>query len=1247
MDALWQIELLGGLRATRGDQVIQRFRSQKVGALLAYMAYYGHRPHPRDLLIELLWPDCEPEVGRNRLSVTLSSLRRQLEPPGISPGAVIVSDHATVHLNPAAITTDVAAFEAALRAANRADGVWEQVERLTEAVGLYRSELLPGFFEEWVLPERQRLAEASLRALGRGIALLEQAQDLPRALELARRAVAADPLREESHSNLIRLLAANGQRAAALRQYQELEQLLAQELDDTPAPELRALVRELERRAPAGRQSPSQTTGREGATPAHPPPHGMESGPHRAATPAPNSFPSPLPSGTVTFLLTDIEGSTALWERTGEAFPAALATHHALLRDQFRQHGGVEVKEIGDAFLVAFPRAGDALACGVAAQRALAAHRWSESVSPLRVRMALHTGDITPEAGDYHGLVLHHAQRILTAGHGGQILCSEATATLLRRDLAPGARLVELGIYRLRDVPTPERLFQVNDPERAQREFPPLKAEAGHAAHLPLSFTRFFGREEELSLLGKLLLSPEPRLVTLMGAGGSGKTRLALEVGRQLLPAWEGAVWFVPLADLTEARQLGQAVRDAMRLPRSPGEEPWEQVVQALSRQPALLILDNFEHLVSEGALLVERLLERVPTLTCLVTSRQRLNLDGEREFLIPPLATPNDGLAPEGLIRWESVQLFVDRAQAARPDFHLTAANAAAVTGLCRKLEGIPLAIELAAARVGVLTPVQMLPRLEQRFELLARPGRDGQRRHESLRAALDWSYRLLSPALQSFFARLSVLRDGWSLEAAEAVCEEPLVLDYLAELRECSLVQVEESGEEMRYRLLETLREYGAEQLAPEEQVALVRRHAAYFLARVEQAEPELRGSAQGEWLDRLEQDHENIRSALQALVTRGENEQAVRMGNALWRFWWVRGYLTEGRERLAQLLALTEAREATATRAKLLNGAGILAWQQGDYPAAERLYEESLTIRRRLGDKQGIASSLNNLGLITHELGDYARARALYQESMGLLQELGNRYGVATSLNNLGMVAERQGDLEAAGALYQESLRLRREIEDRSGVADSLNNMGNVAKDQGDYSTARSLYEESLAIKKELGNKGGISHGLYNLGDVALCQGDERAAEALYDESLALARELKDAWGIAAALNSLGDVARRHGEYDRARGLHTESLVIQRALGDKSGMAGNLEGLGGVARAQEQPARGAQLLGAAEAVREAIGAPLAGQARREWEQEVAEVRAALGEAALAAAWAAGRAMSLEDAVALALEEPGPGCA
>jgi predicted ATPase len=748
------------------------------------------------------------------------------------------------------------------------------------------------------------------------------------------------------------------------------------------------------------------------------------------------------------------------------------------------------------------------------------------------------------------------------------------------------------------------------------------------SSNLPLQFTRFFGREEEIARLRERLLLEETRLVTLTGAGGGGKTRLAIEVGNTLQEEFTGGVWFVPLADLSDPRLIAGAVRDALRLPRSPGVEPLEQVVGALSQWErhgirSLMVLDNFEQLAAGGALVALTLLKRVPSLTCLVTSRRRLNVAGEREFPVLPLPTPTGSPSPEPLMQYASVQLFVDRAQMARPDFQVTARNASSIAELGRRLEGIPLAIELAAARMQVFSPSQMIARLTRRFDLLTQRRVDTTARHRSLWAAMEWSYDLLSPELQRFFARLSVFRSGWSVEAAAAILDFGLpildsgadtatiqnpkskiqneVLDYLAQLRSHSLVLAEEGEPEMRYRMLETLREFGAEQLTAEERSALSQRHAYYFLSLAEEAKPHLEAPEQKMWLERLETEHDNLRAALQWCVDYGEGEKGMRMGGSLWHLWSEHGHLSEGREWLAKLVALPGAEARTEARAHALNGAGILAYRQGDFTAARVYFEEALAIRREREDQRGVGGVLNNLANVVSAQGDQMTAQRLYEQALHICHALGRRDGEAVNLYNLGRV------------IYE----------------------------QGDYATARTLHEQALAINRELGNRAWEAYDLMGLGVVAWHQGDYTTAWALCQQGLALFREFGNRWGIAQALRRLGMVSCRQGDTTSARSSLNESLTLYRELGDKRGIASVLEGMAELALFVGNGRRAVLLWGAAESLREAIGAPQPPCDRPDYERHVVAARAALGGKTFAATWAQGRALTLEQAIADALGE------
>jgi predicted ATPase/DNA-binding SARP family transcriptional activator len=999
MEGRWRIELFGQLRVGRGDAAPLPLPRQKATALLAYLAYHTRHPHAREGLIDLLWPEADLEEGRHNLRRQLHLLRELLAGPESDAGALLLAERTTVQLDPAMFTTDVAEFHAALRAAARAADLTERLRALEAAVTLYRGELLPGSYEGWVLTERQALAERYLGALRELAAAREAAGDLEGALATAREAVSSDPLQEEAHYDVMRLCAALGQPTAALRQYQELERVLREELAETPSAEARALAEEL-------RQS---------------------------------------------------------------------------------------------------------------ARTLVVARRSSPLLSPALPAAAPPPGE-PPEA-------------------------------------APPPR--------------------------------------GHPApRLPAQLTRFFGREEETAWLVELLAAGGTRLVTLTGPGGSGKTRLAIAVAGRLEALFDEAVAVASLVDLGDAGRLMETIADALELPRSPEVEPFVQVVAHLQGRPWLLVLDNFEQLVEGGATQVRTLLEQVESLVCLVTSRQVLGLSGERELALLPLPTPRRSDPLERVREYASVQLFGDRARAVRADFQLTEANASAVGELCDRLEGLPLALELAGARAAVLSPQEMLGELEERFAFLVSRRRDVSPRHRTLRAAIESSYQLLDPELRQFFARLSVFRGGFTLEAAHAVCpsgagagSDPIrapaagrrtTVEYLEQLRECSLIGVEERSGASRYRLLETLREYGWEQLAAAGELAATRsRHREWYLQLAEQADAEayeLEVMPKG-WLTRLEAELENLRAALGWCQEEAEAnpagegaEAGLRLAAALCGLWSGRGNLTEGLQWLEAMLARgshlpASVRGPALLRAAHLERRGRERWRSF-VQAARREYEQVLNLARREGNLSDIAHSLQSLAEVASDDEDFEAAWSYCVEARQLFDELGEPVGIARTLGWMAGIALRRGELRAARPLLEERLAICRTLGDPTLLVHALGGMGHLERNEGDYACAQALYQESLLLRRELG--------------------------ALF----ALAQSLED-------------------------------LAV---------LAGR----------QRQTERAIRLLGAAEAFCETLGArpPVAEPA--EYERTVTEGRAVLGEAVFAAVWAAGRVMSLEQAIEYALEDP-----
>ena len=927
-----------------------------------------------------------------------------------------------------------------------------------------------------------------------------------------------------------------------------------------------------------------------------------------------------LPVETLTFLFTDMEGSAKLWEQHPKAMPAVLTLHEAILRRVIETNGGQIFKTVGDACYAVFRTAPEAFAAGLAIQRALHAQDWGK-VERVRVRMALHIGPAEKRNDDYFGLTLNRVDRLVHIGHGGQTLLSEAMAEQVR-DIFPGdIELRDLGKHQLRDMTIPERIFQVVTSDLPS-DFPPLRAIGMCPTNLPAQLTSFIGREEEIASACSLLRRADVRLVTLSGPGGTGKTRLGLQVAAQLLNEFEDGAFFVSLAAISTIGLVAFTIAEALGVKEVAGQPILKTLEDYLRPRQILLVLDNFEQVITAAPVVTE-LLTAAPQLKVLVTSREVLLIYGEHEFPVLPFALPDlDRLSPQSdvfvsvLSEYAAVKLFVERAQAAQPDFCLVGENARTVAEICARLDGLPLAIELAAACSRTFSPQAILARLTgavgpSSLRMLTGSLRDLPTRQRTLRGAIDWSYNLLDMGEKKLFTRLAVFVGGCTTEAVEVVCNiggdlSMDVLDGLTSLVNKSMLQPATGIEgEPRFTMLETIREYALERLEASGETRLLRQyHAGYYLTLAGRAEPELRaGPQQVAWLDRLEQEHGNLRAALTWSLERGEGEIALLLSSALWRFWYWHSHLSEGSHWLDLALAVTRSDKQMATvRVRVLNGAGNLASARGDYEHARALLEEGLALGRELG--------------------------------------MASKADLAPLLNTLGTVTVNQGDYQQAKIFYKECLALQREREDQVGIAHVLNNLGVVVSNQGDYQQAQAFLEESLARFQELGIKWGIAYALGNLGRAALCLGDFSRATTQIEESLALCQELGDRDGVAECLARLGGVAAAQSDAERAAALYREGLSLYQQVGDKPGVAECLKELAKVMEMLGQPVRAARLFGAAEALREAIKGFLLPDERAGYERSIAEVRARLDEATFAAAWAEGRAMTLEQAVIFALD-------
>ncbi|GHO56240.1 transcriptional regulator [Ktedonobacter robiniae] len=948
-----------------------------------------------------------------------------------------------------------------------------------------------------------------------------------------------------------------------------------------------------------------------------------------------------LPTGTVTLLFTDIVGSPHLLTQLGEQYARALSDCRQILRNAFGQWNGNVVDTQDGTFFVAFARATDAVHASVTGQRALASYAFPYD-SVVQVRMGLHTGEPVLSAEGYVGLDVHRTACIMRAGHGGQVLLSQTTSSLVEQDVPEGVSLRDLGEHRLKDLGRPMRLFQLVI-SGLSADFPSLHTLESFPNNLPVQPTPFLGREHEVAALRDLLHREEVRLVTLTGPGGTGKTRLGLQVAADLSDWFKSGVFFVNLAPISDPALVLPTIAEALVIREESSRALLQQLTEHLQQRRLLLLLDNFEQVVS-AAEQVAALLAACPRLKVLVTSREVLHVRAEHEFPVSPLTVPDPDHLPDlaTLSHQAAVALFLQQAQAVKPDFHLTETNARAIAELCARLDGLPLAIELAAARMKLFSPRALLARLG--LSLLTSASRDVPTRQQTLRNTIAWSYNLLDAREQRIFRRLSVFVAGCTLEAIEALGtsldgESEAVLDSVASLVDKSLLQQMEwqVGDEPRFVMLETIREYALECLASHGETEAARRaHAAYFLALAEEAKQDMAGPQQALLLERLEQEHDNLRATMQwSLEQAGERKEiALRLGGALQSFWHIRGHFSEGQDFWAR--ALPQSDEAAApVRANALYAAARL---DDDLDRAEEFCQQSLALYRELGDAIGVASCLHLLADKAEGRGNLAVSRVLGEESLMLFREASDKQSVVYLLYHLVVVAVEQGEYARAHDLLEESLTLTRELGNTRIIAYSLFYLAQVSRlSGGDLRQAHTLLDESFALFQELGDKEGVASCLNLSGMLALDERDTARAASRVEQALVLFQEMKLQYGTTLSLYASAQVAEASGNHMASQALYEQGIVLARKSGNKYTVILGLEGLAAAVAVQGKYAWAAHLWGAAEARREMVGAPLPPIERDPYNRAVTAARTRLGEQAFASAWAQGRTMELQQALSI----------
>ncbi|HKV30559.1 MAG TPA: adenylate/guanylate cyclase domain-containing protein [Candidatus Dormibacteraeota bacterium] len=870
---------------------------------------------------------------------------------------------------------------------------------------------------------------------------------------------------------------------------------------------------------------------------------------------------SPLPTGTVTFFFSDIEGSTRLIQQLGDRYPDVLLAHHTIQREALAANGGHELRTEGDSFFIVFKSALEACAGAAAVQKMLAQHAWPEN-GEIRVRIGLHTGEATLVGNEYLGLDVHRAARVASAGHGGQVLVSETTRALVDHMLAPGLTLKDLGMHRLKDLARPERLFQLTV-EGLPADFPPLKTLEATPNNLPTQLTSFIGRDDQVREARGLLA--RSRLLTLTGPGGTGKTRLSLEIAAEVLDQFSDGVYFVPLSAVHDPDLVASAIAQALAISTTGSRRPIDALLDHLREKQTLLVLDNFEQLL-KAAPIATQLLEGSAGLRVLVSSRTALRVSGEQEFPVPPLALPDLKALPSlaALSQFEAVRLFIERAVAVKPDFEATNENAPAIAGICERVDGLPLAIELAAARVKLFSPQALLSRLVKSLSALGTGARDAPARQQTLRGAILWSYDMLDEGARRLLARVSVFARGGNLEQLEPVCgpSDDIgadVVDALDQLADQSLLRRLPDFDEPRFLMLQTIRDFAAERLEESGEAHLIRdRHVKAYIALTQQAQPHLFGPRRKEWLDRLEDDNDNFRAALDWTVASADARSAMELSTGLWRFWQMRGHLHEGRRRMDGVLAMRDSGEFPKERLAALEAAGGLAYWQADMQVAQRFYDECLELTRNLGDDRALANALYNAAF----------------------PRVVSRVAIAE-----------------AKPMLEEALPLYRRMGDETGVARVLWGIGNAFFFAKEYAEARPVLEEAVALNRKLDDQFGLGWSIHTLGLVTFNLDDFQRARASWIEAIQLFAAAGDVPGMVLQLDNLSALARHDGDFLRAGRLWAAASAHQVSSGT---------GLGRLLREEE------------------------GRSGRE----------GLNDDEAARVWAEGQAMTLEQAVAYALE-------
>ncbi|GAC1366081.1 MAG: hypothetical protein NVSMB32_10140 [Actinomycetota bacterium] len=1186
----------------------------KEKALLAMLALSPNRSVPEGRLIDGIWNEDPPRTAGKVVQNLVLRLRKTLALAG-GTGLAIQTRSGGYMLTTTRDALDLSLLELLTHRAREAGGTGESdraAELLGQALSLWRGEALDEFSGfQFAQPHAVHLSELRRDLLEERLQHRLECGEHHACMAELEALTASHPLRERLWQLRMLALYRCGRQSEALQAYQQVRQLLSEELGLEPSPGLVAMESAILDQDPS-----LDWVGR------------------------------PLPSGTVTFLASHRSDARRRLSELGSQYRDLLRAYHTTMREALHGRNGMEVKADSESFLACFAEPVDALEAALSAQATLRTHPFFSSYG---VRIGLHRGEANPSGGSYVCLAVHQAERLASAAHGGQTLVSRACADAAARRLPTAGRLVDLGTHQLRDFPGPESVFQLTRAGITD-SFPPLRTPALLAHNLPRPRTSFIGRSEERSVVLRLLQGPG--VVTVVGPGGVGKTRLGLEVAFEAAERYRDGVWLVELAALGEPQLVPGAVAQVFGLREEPARPSIDVVAQALRDKQALVILDNCEHVLLAAAHLVETLAQACPGIDILATSREPLRVDGEAVWRLAPLRTPapNGSAQPEAVIRYDAVRLFVERAALAAPGFTLDAGNAAALATIARGLDGMPLALELAAGRVAELSVEEIAHGLQDRFALMSRGRRTALPRQQTMEVAIAWSYALLDDDEQRLFRRLAIFAGSFGVRAVGAVCGwddlagPAATLEILATK---SLISRDAGEQEPRYTMLETVRDYAALRLHEAAEHAASRsRHFAWFLSFVECAYGELEGPGEDEWLGALERDHDNVREAVRGALSDGSPERALALATKMAPFWDIRGHVAEG------VAWIDEALSRLPDGCTLLRGEGLLATAyllaQSDTRGSRARSMEAIALLRDLGHDKSLGRALIQLAYDDYAAGSTEAPRARLEQALVLLRRVDDRAGVALALGRRADVARSEGDIDGAKALLTESIELHRAVGNLREVAWAMGSLGLILERLGNLAGADAMFQQSGALHRQLRHPQGEAWTACARAGVALVRGDLAAARAGFEQGLATDQELGYAFDSQWPIVGLGLVALVEGDLVSSRRWFERALTLQLRQSDSGdGMGAPFHHLGVLAVHEGRHDLGVLLLAASAArLRSAYDRlSLSDHARRE--QALGEARANLGPDAFAAAWREGSAMATSQVVAIALEARSPAVA